>query len=168
MYYFSYGSNMLRERLAARVGDSGYLGAAHLSGYRLGFIKRSTDGSGKCTLIEREHLHGVWGVVFEMTDAQKLLLDGFEGSAYEVKTVRPVLARTPVEAYTYIGRQQSLDPYLRPYTWYKDLVLAGAVQAGLPADYVGRIRSVSAFDDRDRDRDRENRRLIGSRVGDAS
>ena len=168
MYYFSYGSNMLRERLAARVGDTRYLGAAHLAGYRLAFSKRSADGSGKCTLIKSDRVHEVWGVVYELTDAQKLLLDGFEGTEYTVETVRPAVAKTGVEAYTYIGRQRSLDPTLCPYNWYKELVLAGALQAGLPIDHVVRIRSISSIEDRDRGRARENRGLIGTRFENTS
>jgi len=162
VYYFSYGSNMLRERLAGRVGDTGYLGAAHLSGFHLAFSKRSADGSGKCTLIKSDYAPGVWGVVFELTDDQKLLLDGFEGEGYAVAAVRPVVAELGVEAYTYIARQPSPDPALRPYTWYKELVLAGALQAGLPVDHVGRIRSVSSVEDTDCGRALENRGLLSA------
>ena len=160
MYYFAYGSNMLRERLAARVGDTGCIGSARLTGYRIDFSKPSRDGSGKCTLVARPGEHRVWGVVFEMTREQKTLLDGFEGKGYRVETVRPVATGKKIRAFTYIAMQQSLDTSLRPYSWYRDLVLAGALQAQLPAGYIDRIEAISTITDHDAGRVSENLRLI--------
>lgn len=164
MYYFAYGSNMLRERLAARVGDTGCIGPARLAGYRVDFTKLSRDGSGKCTLVAQPGEHGVWGVVFEMTGEQKTLLDGFEGKGYKVETVYPVASGETIWAFTYIAMQQSLDASLRPYSWYRDLVLAGALQAQLPAGYIDRIEAIPTITDHDAGRVSENLNLIRSSI----
>lgn len=158
--YFAYGSNMLRERLEARVGEARRIGPAHLTGFRLSFGKRSVDGSGKCTIIVDQASSAVWGVAYELTDRQKRLMDEFEGPGYSVAPVHPAVAKVCTEAYTYIARIDSIDDALIPYSWYKELVLAGAVQAGLPSCYVACIESVPAAEDPDGARTRDNRRLI--------
>ena len=53
--YFSYGSNMLTERLRARCPSANCIGIATATGYALEFSKSSVDGSGKATL---RHLEG--------------------------------------------------------------------------------------------------------------
>ena len=160
MYYFSYGSNMLSARLVARVGGVACFGPARLAGYRLSFSKRSIDGSGKCTLTEDHPSASAWGVVFDLTLEQKRLLNEFEGPGYAVESVFPVAAGRAIEAFTYIGRPGSLDGALLPYTWYKELVLTGAVQAGLPHRHIAAIESVAATEDPDQGRARSNLRLI--------
>ncbi len=160
MIYFAYGSNMLRERLFARVGKAGQLGCAHLPGYRLTFSKRSNDGSGKCTLVSEDAGGGVWGAVFELTLKQKLALDGFEGTGYAVEDVVLSFSRKKLEAFTYVGRRYKLDHSSRPYTWYKSLVLAGAAQAGLPEHYIAAIESVSAVEDDDHGRAQVHLELV--------
>lgn len=151
---------MLRQRLLARVGDVGHVGTARLDGYRLGFSKSSVDGSGKCTLLRESGEHGVWGVVYELGDEQKLLLDGFEGAGYEVENVGLHTGAEKIAAFTYIGRRRTLDNSLRPFTWYKSLVLSGALQAGLPVHYIAGIESVLAIEDPDHTRASEHLRLI--------
>lgn len=151
---------MLRERLEARVGEARCLGPARLAGFRLSFGKRSVDGSGKCTIIVDQAGGAVWGVAYELIDRQKRLMDEFEGPGYRVAPVHPAVAGVCTEAFTYIARNDSIDDALIPYSWYKELVLAGAVQAGLPDCYVACIESVSALEDPDGARTRENRRLF--------
>ncbi len=160
MIYFAYGSNMLRERLFARVGEAGQLGCAHLPGYRLTFSKRSNDGSGKCTLVSEDAGRGVWGAVFELTLKQKLALNGFEGTGYAVEDVVLSFSQKKLEAFTYVGRRYKLDHSSRPYTWYKSLVLAGAAQAGLPGHYIAAIESVSAVEDDDHGRAQVHLELV--------
>jgi len=158
--YFAYGSNMLRERLFERIGNAGELGTARLPGYRLVFHKRGDDGSGKCTVVGNHAGHEVWGVVFELNAPQKATLDQYEGRGYSVEKVVLSHNDTPLEAFTYISRQRWLDPSAQPYSWYKGLVLVGAIQAGLPRPHVARIESVSAIEDNDHDRANANKGLI--------
>jgi gamma-glutamylcyclotransferase (GGCT)/AIG2-like uncharacterized protein YtfP len=158
--YFAYGSNMLRERLHARVGRALHLGRAHLPGYHLAFAKRSRDGSGKCTLFTQPRGAGVWGVVFALTPRQKGVLDEYEGVDYTAESVILNSPRGRLRAYTYIGTRRSIDHSLQPYAWYRDLVLAGAVQAGLPDHHIAKIESVPVCSDGDPARASENLSLI--------
>jgi hypothetical protein len=49
-----------------------------------------------------------------------------------------------------------VDPSLLPFTWYKALVVAGAIEQALPADYVSRPESAPAKIGPDNARARQN------------
>ena len=51
-------------------------------------------------------------------------------------------------------------PDLAPYHWYRDYVLFGAREHGLPAPYVDAIARVPSVDDPDPARHDENRRRL--------
>ena len=160
MIYFAYGSNMLRQRLHARVGTLTELGAVCLARFRLTFSKRGNDGSGKCTLAVGGADDIVWGVAFELSVQQKQLLDRFEGPAYEVHEVFPALGQRRLSAFTYISRPPHIDAACRPFPWYKNLVLAGALQSGLPSHHISAIQAVPTIPDPDADRISQHNALI--------
>ena len=139
--YFAYGSNMLRERLAARCSGVSFIGRATLPGFRATFDKPSKDGSGKGA-FEPADCHDLAGVLWHVPEAELPALDRHEGvgSGYE-RWRAPVLRESGqrIEALTY--RATELRPGLRPYDWYLALVLAGAVQQGLPLEYIRELRA---------------------------
>ncbi|WP_052573651.1 gamma-glutamylcyclotransferase [Haloferula sp. BvORR071] len=151
--YFAYGSNMLVERITAatRVPAAVLKGVARLDGYQLTFGKlsiRSNGGrSGKGDIVE--HPDGaVYGVLYEVPDFEAL--DRVEGvSSGDYRRVMVKLSSAEhgeVEAAVYVAVKTG--EALRPYHWYKGLVLAGAEQHGLPTDYVeDYIRSISSIPD---------------------
>lgn len=147
--YFAYGSNMSVPRLTARIGSARKLGVARLAHHALRFHKSGRDGSAKCDIHETgDPLDEVYGVVFEVSEADSLLLDEYEGrgNGYEVKTVSVSLAGDgEVQAFTYFATD--VDAGLRPYHWYKAHVLNGAVEHDLPQAYTEAIHAVEAVDD---------------------
>jgi len=50
---------------------------------------------------------------------------------------------------------------LRPYTWYKEFVVRGAEQHGLPDGYIEQLKAIDAVADPDAARDRHNRCVLG-------
>jgi gamma-glutamylcyclotransferase len=68
---------------------------------------------------------------------------------------RPDEGFARLEAQTHIATRT--DARLRPFDWYKDHVLRGAVALGLPAGYVALIEATAA--DRDPDPERRGREL---------
>lgn len=151
--YLAYGSNMLVRRIEERLGGCRLLGAASASGLSLRFHKRGRDGSGKCDAFFTEHggdvLHGV---VYELSEQQRATLDRFEGAGYEPRDLVVDSAGGELEVYTYVARADHIDPVLRPFPWYKSIVLAGALANGLPASYVEHLREVETVPDVDAQR----------------
>ena len=135
---------------------------AQLLKHRLCFHKRSSDSSGKCNAFATAaSKDSVFGVVYEISTAEKPALDRAEGvrSGYHDKRVR-VLSPDgqEVQVQTYIADRDAIDDRLKPYSWYKDFVVKGAQEHGLPLEYIhSYIEPVLAVTDPDRKRDQSRR-----------
>ncbi len=161
MYYFAYGSNLLTRRLFTRVGSCAVEGPARVAGYRLLFHKRGADGSAKADAYRtRRSDDGVWGLVYRLDEAQKRLLDEFEGRGYHTAGVTVIAAGVPRRATTYLACADHIDAALAPYTWYRDLVVAGALQWGFPRDYIDVLEKHPAASDPDPDREQHHRMIL--------
>lgn len=157
MLCFSYGSNMSLARLQERVPSARFVTIAALPAHRLRFHKISTDGSGKCDAEETGNPKDrVIGVVYEILDSEKSALDRKEGlgSGYDEKEVEVSTDQELLTALMYFATNK--DQQLKPYHWYKEHVLVGARENGLPSEYVAQIEAMEAIDDPDTERrDRE-------------
>lgn len=156
-FYFAYGSNMLVERLQAqnRAPSARPVSHARLDGWQLRFDKSSKDGSGKCH-IEPQPGACVHGVVYRIDENDFRTLDQAEGvgSGYHRKRIRKVLLGdgSEVDAFAYMAEPGHTEDGLRPYDWYRDLVLAGAEQHQLPQDFITQLKQIDARPDPEPDR----------------
>lgn len=154
MYYFAYGSNMSLKRLQARVPSAVPLCSATLTHYQLRFHKRGKDLSAKADA----HFTGrpedkVMGVLYSMDPVEKPYLDNAEGAGFGYDCIEVELGLKEGQcqsALTYVALH--IDRSMRPYRWYKQHVVQGALEAGLPDDYVALIHNVSSIDDPDVER----------------
>ena len=132
-----------------------------LPGYRLHFSKRSSDGSGKCNLERSEdRAELTYGVIFSVADAEvpgldaaeDMLRGGYSRSEIEVEADGGLVA---VEAY--FANPPFIEYSLQPFDWYQALVLAGALEHGLPTQYCDEIGAIPSV--RDPDQKRRERAL---------
>ena len=157
--YFAYGSNMFSKRLCYRVPSAKAIGTYTLPAHDLRFHKRSKkDGSGKCDVYQTDDKNdAVIGRLFTIDTAHECKLNKVEGlgDGYDRKEVDVTDENGNTEtAFTYYANKSHIDDSLRPYTWYKKHVLAGAKGGGLPAAYIAKIEAVEADEDPDRDREK--------------
>ena len=162
-HYFAYGSNMLTRRLTSpkRAPSAVSIGTGYIAGRRLTFDKRSRDGSGKCDAEETgKETDRVYGVIFEISCSDKRALDRVEGcwKGYKRETVEVIAEQTTVLAQTYIATTKERG--LRPYHWYKVLVVSGAVEHDLPKSYVEWLRVFESEEDPHADRRAENEAML--------
>ncbi|WP_303697665.1 gamma-glutamylcyclotransferase family protein [Brevundimonas naejangsanensis] len=158
---FAYGSNMPAARLRERCPSARAIGIAELPGHELRWHKRSLDGSGKCDFVAVDTPNAsVFGVLYEIAADEKPALDRAEGldKGYDEGKVEVLCGSSRVTAIAY--RATDTDSSLRPYTWYRALVIAGAKEHGLPASYIAGLESVPADLDPDRSRHDRNMALI--------
>jgi gamma-glutamylcyclotransferase (GGCT)/AIG2-like uncharacterized protein YtfP len=150
--YFAYGSNLALARFKARVSSAIDHGLSCLPGHRLAFHKVSqSDGSAKCdaeyTGNSRDEVHGI---LYWIHQGQLGTLDRIEGNGvgYQRRkvTVLSPCGRT-CEAESYFATV--IDKSLRPFDWYKEHVLRGALSRNLPEPYVRMIDAVPAVADPD-------------------
>lgn len=165
--YFAYGSNMHPYRLWQRVPSSAPIETVELIGHVLRFHKRSPDGSGKCNIF-RTGLESdrVIGMLYRIDPGERESLDRAEGlgSGY-FHAELSVSGRTGSHlAFAYVADPRFIDDALKPYSWYKALVLSGARTHGLPLEYVSAIERHEAIDDPDDARHREHLRILAGRV----
>jgi cation transport regulator ChaC len=155
---------MLSARLTKRCPSAHPLGVAKLAGYELRWHKVSEDGSGKCDVVPATVDDVVYGVVYEINAQEKTDLDQAEGlgSGYDQKDVAVILDGKVVTASIYFATKTK--PTLKPYTWYKALVVAGAKEHGLPTDYIARLEAVEALEDPNHARHDCNMRIISATV----
>lgn len=155
MNYFAYGSNMSLARLAARIPSVRRVGVGSLTGYRLIFHKAAeSDGSAKCdAFFTGDPTHEVLGVVYEIDPDDKHRLDIIEGVGYgyENRCVTVSLGDgIVVTAWVYCAT--TINATLRPFDWYREHVVRGALENGLPDHYVSRIMAIEVMSDPDRER----------------
>lgn len=164
--YFAYGSNMSTARLRKRMQSCKRLGTATLPGHTLRFHKRSIDKSGKCNAFASGDNENVVGVLFSFDPAERSKLDVAEGLGRGYAHARVTIineAGYRQKVLTYLATCDYIDDSLKPYSWYKDFVLAGAREHGLPPAYIEEyIASVEAIDDPNTTRDKEQRATLES------
>ena len=165
--YFAYGSNMSTARLRERMPSCKPLGIATLPGHALHFHKRSTDKSGKCNAVASGNDNSVIGVLFSFDPAERATLDKAEGvgNGYEHAMVTVINDKgRRRKVLTYLATPDYIDDSLKPYCWYKDFVLEGGREHGLPPEYIADyIQSVEAIEDSNKARDKKRRATLGGR-----
>lgn len=149
--YFAYGSNMLTRRLRdpARAPSARVLATGYVPGRRLVFDKAGQDGSGKCDIEVSDENDRVYGVLYALTPRDMRRLDRVEGLGfgYRRDTLEVFSEGRSRPAATYLALEKT--PGLMPFDWYKQLVVAGADEHGLPEAYLERLRAEPARGDPD-------------------
>lgn len=157
-YYFAYGSNLHPCRLTERIATAQLLGTACLEGHVLRYNKLGRDGSGKCN-IEVSGEAQVFGAVYRFARSNRALLDRHE-SGYVVRQVKVSLTTGWLSCYTYTADRNHRNHNLRPFHWYKELVIAGARFLQLPLAYQQQIAACQSDPDPHPQRDRDHRVLL--------
>lgn len=132
--YFAYGSNMLHERLEARIGKVAVLGTYAVPGWRLMFNAGSYKKAFANMVATGRFRDEVRGVVYEMTSRQMKALDGFEGHPIlYTRTVVGSYKGKDLFAYIAFNPEYSRQDIAKvsPEKEYLQVCAAGADQNGL-------------------------------------
>jgi hypothetical protein len=146
--YFAYGSNMSTVRTEERVGKVRARGTATLAGHKIAFDKAGADGTGKTNIVPSKATD-VWGVLFGMSAAQfKKLADHEVGYVEQSVSVR--LGDEDAVARTFVAAERTHR--LRPSGEYLGLLIAGAHEHRLPADYTKALEAIKVADEGGKER----------------
>jgi gamma-glutamylcyclotransferase (GGCT)/AIG2-like uncharacterized protein YtfP len=156
--YFAYGSNLDPVQFAHRCPGHVVVGLAELRDHQVVFPVPSTGWGGGVASVAVAHGQSVWGVLFEVTEADLRTLDRYEGfrgpghdsNLYDRETVSVQLVRPDdgsfarrLNALTYIARPVKPTP---PSRAYLEAIVRGARHHRLPADYIARLATVATAD----------------------
>lgn len=151
MLYFAFGSNLDPEQMQRRCPDSRVVGLAALRDHRLSFPLTSHDWGGGVAGVQTAHGSTVWGVLYEVTEADLASLDRYEHflgagdqhNLYDRETTTVELTRPDdgsiprrVRAWIYLTRQANPA---RPSRRYLDAILRGARHHRLPEEYIAAL-----------------------------
>lgn len=140
-YYFAYGSCMCPVDLKRSLGEATHryvIGPATLSGYRLGFFRRSQLRN--CGVLDvvpdpQSHVEGVlYQLPWRLSDRLDEREEGYEHALITVRQGDRLY--TQVRTYTVIDK---LTEEHAPNDWYFNVVLRGAVTCGLPEHYCWKL-----------------------------
>ena len=152
-WYFAYGSNMQTATFCGRRGIAFTRAAAvRACGWRLVLDKPPLLPIGESYANIVPDPHGeVLGVAYEVSHAalesidlsEGVLIGNYERRAVEVAPLGD--GGPPFDAFTLVSDRR--DASLRPSTRYMALLVEGALEHGLPADYVEFLRGISACEE---------------------
>lgn len=164
MRIFAYGSNMHLNRLKKRVPSAIKISNAFIEGYNLVCNKISIDGSSKGNIVKSENPNDVvWGVIFEIEDTEKSILDEAEGLGRGYNETTLTFTdndNNAVKAQIYLADEDAIDNQLKPFDWYKSIILEGAKQNQLPQDYIEKIESLDFEVDKDEERQSKRMKIL--------
>ena len=149
MWYFAYGSNMQSATLRGRRGIHFHRALrGRARGWRLVLDKPGLIPTGSAVAnIIPDATAEVWGVLYQIDEGDLGHLDLTEGvlignyMRIEIAVV-PSIVDPPLSAFTLVSDRR--NPGARPSTRYMGLLIAGAEEHGLPADYVEFLRRIPA------------------------
>jgi gamma-glutamylcyclotransferase (GGCT)/AIG2-like uncharacterized protein YtfP len=141
--YFAYASNMHRGQMQRWCPASRFLKTASLPGFRFVYDGFSVTWDGAVANIVKSDTDAVWGVLYEVTERDRLTLDAFEGYPrdYDHRDVEVRDRDGNVRrAVTYFRTGRAPGP---PHPDYERIVIDGAKESGLPEDYIDRVLRVA-------------------------
>jgi gamma-glutamylcyclotransferase (GGCT)/AIG2-like uncharacterized protein YtfP len=130
MLHFAYGSNMSRALMRPRCPGACEIGAAVLDDFR---VMISTDGYATVVPAPGGRVHGM---VWRLGTHDLAALNTYEridAGLFRAETMAVRCGARRMAALVYVGRSRKVG---RPRPGYLDLVVAAAVDVGLPGDYV--------------------------------
>jgi hypothetical protein len=162
-YVFSYGSNLLFERIHARIHSVEVISTFPLDRFRLVFNKKGVDGSAKANIEETGNARDrVWGVIHAMDYQKKPILDMHEtlGRGYQLICFRQKINGSLKVIHTYIVNEDRYIMSGKPFHWYLKFVIAGAKQNDFPESYIAKLASIDTKFDRDQYRRARNEDIL--------
>jgi len=158
MFYFAYGSNLDPEQMRRRCPGHAVIGMAELRDHRLTFPLTSHDWGGGVASVGVAHGSTVWGVAYDLTEADLSALDGYEHyvgpgnqhNLYDRESASVHLVRADdgsfprrLQVWIYVARQANPSP---PSRRYLEAVVRGARYHRLPEEYVRKLEAIPVLD----------------------
>jgi gamma-glutamylcyclotransferase (GGCT)/AIG2-like uncharacterized protein YtfP len=139
--YAAYGSNLDPSRMVERCPHSILRSTGWLVGWRLTFGGEEHGWDGALATIVQDHFEQVFVAVYDVTDEDVSVLDGWESAdsgLYRKTMVRVVTMTGEQVAWAYV-----LDAYEGglPSASYLGVLADAAEAADAPADYVSALRA---------------------------
>jgi gamma-glutamylcyclotransferase (GGCT)/AIG2-like uncharacterized protein YtfP len=142
LYYFAYGSNMNWPQMQRRCPSARFVCVARLPDYRFAIARHSRLRKCGTANIIPEKGSEVWGIAYEASDQDLVLMDSFE-DGYRREQVLAYPANhgdRPLQCLVYIAPKEDAPP--PPNIEYRRLMLEGALHWCLPDHYCAMLEKI--------------------------
>lgn len=136
--YFAYGSNLLKERLRLHNPTAVYVCVARLEDFFFHYCGFGNRWQGGMGAIHKQPGSRVWGVVWQLDESDKEHLDHQERWYTPIDVDVISMENKVYHCRTYFLEPMELNP---PSPHYKDVIMTGAKQHNLPAEYIKYLES---------------------------
>ncbi len=101
-----------------------------------------------------------------MNSEEKCKLDRKEGKGkgYSEKEISLKCEEKEYECFTYLAESKFIVDNLKPYHWYKQMVILGARFLQFPDSYILQIEQIESMEDHDIERKKKNEKMIKQMV----
>lgn len=146
-FYFAYGSNLHAAQMARLCPGHKFVGPARLPDHRLAFTLPDEEWQGGVADMQPSSGDEVWGALYRLEAHHLAALDTYEvfapdgpGEAndYVRRLVKVNHSGAMREAWCYFVRAP--HGHVAPSERYRAALIEGAIERGLPAEYVGEMR----------------------------
>lgn len=139
--YAAYGSNLDPRQMLVRAPHSPHLGTGWLRGWRLTFGGEEIGWEGAVATLAEDAAASVFVAIYDLTDGDEGALDEWEGVTTDL--YRKVRVRVDTLAGSQLCYVYVLNSFEggAPSPRYLEIMIAAAIEAGAPADYVSQLRS---------------------------
>ena len=144
MHYFAYGSNMNWPQMQRRCPSARFVCVGRLINYQFGITRHSRLRDCGTANVFPSAGNEVCGIVYDISDADLLILDSFEdGYRREKLSIEPIGNSSEVlNALVYIAAIEKIVP--PPNAEYRKLIVEGARHWNLPHAYVALLEAIEA------------------------
>lgn len=143
IYYFGYGSNMSSAMMQEWCPNHRLIGKAELVDWKLAFTRLSQRwGAGVADIVEVKN-SVVWGGLYEISESDLNALDKKEGNGKNYQRIEcdAVADRQSYHAFSYVVIDKASNAIPTSIA-YRDTILQGARELGLPDDYISKIANL--------------------------
>lgn len=147
--YFAYGFNLNLMQMRQKCPKAAVAGIARLPGYKIGFYEHTVVWDGAMETIIPDLQSQVWGVLYALSASEWEELDSHEDAradgsgAYFHYPVEVIAADGAVRQAMVFLKARLGNPEL-PGTEYMNILLQGAEEQGLPAEYITHLRQIKS------------------------
>ena len=139
--YAAYGSNLDPRQMLQRAPHSPHLGTGWLRGWRLTFGGEEIGWEGSVATLAEDPTASVFVSLYDLTKQDESALDEWEGvttDLYRKIRVRVETMTGTQSCYVYV--LNSFEGGI-PSPRYLEIMVAAAIEAGAPEDYIAEIRN---------------------------
>jgi len=139
--YAAYGSNLDPRQMLLRAPHSPHLGTGWLRGWRLTFGGEEIGWEGAVATLVEDSDASVFVSIYDLTPVDERALDEWEGVTTDLyRKIRVRVETLTGTSLCYVYVLNSFEGGV-PSKRYLEIMIAAALEAGAPSDYIDVLRS---------------------------